>query len=137
MSAKRLYSIGAALRQETSAEPKVLGAVNSESLVEHVKNKGISMLEGEGQITGFNGLILGIAKERGLDATCILGEIDNPNLIQPKAVQSILKVLLDMLGIKPFNMKELDEEEDKKNGLQDQFSYPERAIEHSDQPGIA
>ncbi len=137
MNAKRLYSIGAALRQETGAEPKVLGAVNSEALVEQMKNKGISMLEGEGQITGFNGLILGIAKERGLDAACILGEIDNPNFIQPKTVQSILKVLLDMLGIKPFSMSELDEEEEKKNILKDQFSYPEKAIEQSNQAGIA
>jgi len=73
---KRLYSIGAALRQVSSEEPKVFGAVNNKQLLGHVKNFGITMLEGEGQIIGFNGLILGIAKERSLDAACILGEID-------------------------------------------------------------
>ncbi len=115
---KRLYSIGAALRQVSSEEPKVCGAVNNKQLLGYVKNFGITMLEGEGQITGFNGLILGIAKERGLDAACILGEIDNPNIVQPKAAQSILRVLVDMLGIQPFSMSELEEEEKRKKFME-------------------
>jgi proteasome assembly chaperone (PAC2) family protein len=137
MNAKRLYSIGAALRQASNAEPRILGAVNNEQLLEHVKNFNISMLEGEGQITGFNGLILGIAKERGLDAACILGEIDNPNIVQPKAAQNILKVLVNMLGIKPFNMSELDEEEKRKKFMEQQMSYLENVMERGEPPGIA
>lgn len=137
MNAKRLYSIGAALRQASNAEPRILGAVNNEQLLGHVKNFKISMLEGEGQITGFNGLILGIAKERGLDAACILGEIDNPNIVQPKAAQNILKVLIDMLGIKPFNMSELDEEEKRKKFMEQQMSYLENVMERGEPPGIA
>jgi hypothetical protein len=137
MKVKRLYTIGAALRQASSDEPKVFGAVNNEQLLEHVKNSGITMLEGEGQITGFNGLILGIAKERGLDATCILGEIDNPNIVQPKAAQNILKVLIDMLGIKPFNMSELDEEEKRKQFMEQQMTYLENVMERGEPPGIA
>ncbi len=137
MNAKRLYSIGAALRQTSNAEPKILGAVNNEQLLEYVKNFDISVLEGEGQITGFNGLILGIAKERGLDAACILGEIDNPNIVQPKAAQSILKVLVDMLGIEPINMSELDEEEKRKKFMEQQMSYLENVMERGEPPGIA
>ncbi len=36
----------------------------------------MQILEDEGQITGFNGLILGIAQEFNLDGICLLGEID-------------------------------------------------------------
>src|SRR3989337_267140 len=114
MNVKRLFSIGAALRPTSSAEPKVFGAVNNEQILDDVKNHGLVMLEGEGQITGFNGLILGIAKEQGVDAVCILGEIDNPGVIQPKAAQNILQLLINMLNQKPFNMDELDEEEKRK-----------------------
>lgn len=137
MNVKKLYSIGAALRQTSSAEPKIFGAVNNEQMLEHIKNFGVELLEGEGQISGFNGLILGIAKERGLAATCILGEIDNPNIVQPKAAQNILKVLVNMLDIKPFNMNELDEEEKRKKFMEQQMSYLENVMERGEPPGIA
>jgi hypothetical protein len=134
---KCLYSIGAALRQASSAEPKVFGAVNNDQLTKLVKTYGVSLLEGEGQITGFNGLILGIAKERGLDAACILGEIDNPNIVQPKAAQTILKTLVGILGIPAFNMSELEEEEKRKKFMEDQMSYLEQVMERGEPPGIA
>jgi hypothetical protein len=137
MSVKRLYSIGAALRPASSAEPKVFCAVNNEHILEDVRSHGLVMLEGDGQITGFNGLILGIAKEQGIDAACILGEIDNPGVIQPRAAQSILKLLINMLGIKPFTMDELDEEEKRKKFMEQQMSYMERVMERGEPPGIA
>jgi len=137
MNVKRLYSIGAALRPASSAEPKVFGAVNNEQILDDVKNHGVVMLEGEGQITGFNGLILGIAKEQGVDAVCILGEIDNPGVIQPKAAQNILKLLINMLNIKPFSMDELDEEEKRKQFMEQQMGYLERVMERGEPPGIA
>ena len=137
MNVRRLYSIGAALRPVSGAEPKVFGAVNNEQLLDDVKNHGVVMLEGEGQITGFNGLILGIAKEQGVDAVCILGEIDNPGVIQPKAAQNILKLLINILGIKPFSMDELDEEEKRKKFMEQQMGYLERVMERGEPPGIA
>jgi hypothetical protein len=137
MNVRRLYSIGAALRPASSAEPKVFGAVNNEQILDDVKKQGVVMLEGEGQITGFNGLILGIAKEQGVDAVCILGEIDNPGVIQPKAAQNILKLLINMLNIKPFSMDELDEEEKRKQFMEQQMGYLERVMERGEPPGIA
>jgi hypothetical protein len=137
MNVKRMYSIGAALRPVGSAETRVFGAVNNQNIVEEVKNHGLVMLEGEGQITGFNGLILGIAKERGIDAVCILGEIDNPSVIQPRAAKDILRLLVNMLGIKPFNMDELDEEEKRKKFMEQQMGYLEKVMERGEPPGIA
>jgi proteasome assembly chaperone (PAC2) family protein len=136
MNAGALYSIGAALRQP-GAGGKVLAAVNNPALVQPLKQAGAEMLQGEGQISGFNGLVLGFAKERGIDAACVLGEIDNPNIIQPKAAQSILQVLLRLLGLESFDMAQLDEEEKRKNFMEQQVGYLEKVIERGEPPGVA
>jgi proteasome assembly chaperone (PAC2) family protein len=137
MNAKVLYSIGAALRQSSTADERVFAAANNVEMMDNLKNAGAKMLRGEGQISGFNGLVLGLAKERGLDAACILGEIDNPNVIQPKAAQSILRVLLRILDIAEFDMSELDDEERRKQFMEQQVSYLEKTMERDGPPGVA
>jgi len=58
---------------------------------------------GEGNITGLNGLLLGIARRRGLEAVCVMGEI--PVYLQgfpfpyPKGSKSVLEVLASALGM--------------------------------------
>jgi hypothetical protein len=42
-----------------------------------------------------------------------------------------------MLGIKPFNMDELDEEEKRKKFMEQQMGYMERVMERGEPPGIA
>src|SRR5438309_11776765 len=71
-----LYSIGAALRPPHPTEPKLFGITSSPKLVNLIKKQKIELLNGKGQITGFNGLVLGIAKEKNLESICILMEID-------------------------------------------------------------
>jgi uncharacterized protein len=136
MNANTIYSIGAALRQPGSGG-RVLAAFNNPTLLHPLKEAGAEILHGEGQISGFNGLVLGLAKERGIDAACMLGEIDNPNIIQPKAAQSILNVLVKVLGIASFDMTQLDDEEKRKNFMEQQVGYLERVIERGEPPGVA
>jgi proteasome assembly chaperone (PAC2) family protein len=56
-----------------------------------------------GSITGLNGLLLGVAKKRGIEAVCVMGEI--PVYLQglpfpyPKASRSVLDVLTAALGL--------------------------------------
>jgi hypothetical protein len=136
MDVQSLYSIGAALRQATG--DRVYAAANSASMAEQVKKQaGVEMLQGEGQISGFNGLIIGLAKERGIDAACLLGEIDNPNIIQPRAAQTILQALLKVLGVPAFDMAQLGEEEKRKKFMEQQVSYLEKTMEKGEPPGIA
>ena len=140
VDAKMLYSIGAALRQNTSTSTSggVYGAVNNEQIVDNISKFNVNVLEGEGQIIGFNGLILGLAKDRGLNAMCILGEIDNPNVIQPITAKAILHTLTKILGIPPLDMKELEEEEKRKKFMEQQMNYLENVMEHGGKPpGIA
>jgi len=67
---------------------------------------------GQGNITGLNGLLLGVAKNRGLEAICVMGEI--PIYLQgfpipyPKASKSVLEVLGAALEI-GVEMEEITE----------------------------
>ena len=132
-----LYSIGAALRQPSPAEPKLFGATTNPKLLAVLRKEKLELLQGNSQITGLNGLILGIAKEKKLDSVCILGEIDNPNIIQPKAAEMILAALLRILKLEPLDMKELEDEEKRKKFMEQQMNYMDGLARKDNQAGIA
>ncbi len=109
---QRVYTSGAAVTQiHHTARPRVWAVPNKQSLVaeiQHYENTILmSQIEGrsdQGVITGLNGLLLGVAKKRGLEAICLMGEI--PYYLQgapwpyPKGSKSVLEVLLKILDIK-------------------------------------
>jgi hypothetical protein len=59
------------------------------------------ILRGNLRIAGLNGLILGMAKERGMEGVCLLGEVPSyaTQIANPKASLSVLGILSKMLGI--------------------------------------
>ncbi len=71
---------------------------------------------GHGNITGLNGLLLGVAKKRGVEAICLMGEIpvylQGLPLSYPKASKSVLEVLSHSLGVEA-NLDSLDELDQK------------------------
>jgi proteasome assembly chaperone (PAC2) family protein len=79
---------------------------------------------GQGVITGLNGLLLGVAKKRGLEAVCLMGEI--PYYLQaapwpcPKGSKSVLEVLTKILGIK-IDLSKLDELAEKVEAEVEEF----------------
>ena len=109
---QRVYTSGAtvALSHHT-AKPRVWAVTTREDLIEEVKRYEntvlMSEIEGrddQGSIAGLNGLLLGIAKKRGFEAICLMGEIPDylsgVPLPYPKASKSVLEVLTSMLGIR-------------------------------------
>jgi proteasome assembly chaperone (PAC2) family protein len=83
---------------------------NSESLIPEIRGYGNTVLMsdiegrgGHGNITGLNGLLLGVAKKRGFEAICLMGEIpvylQGLPLSYPKASKSVLEVLSHSLKI--------------------------------------
>lgn len=117
---QRVYSSGAAVAPiHHTMKPRVWAVPNREDLIEEVRRyeNTVIMSEieergGEGSITGLNGLLLGVAKKRGLGAICLMGEI--PYYIQgspwpyPKASKSVLEVLTKNIGIE-IDPSQLDE----------------------------
>lgn len=117
---RRVYTSGAAVAQiHHTARPRVWAVPNSENLIEEVKQYENTILmstiegrRGQGFISGLNGLLLGAAKKRGLEAICVMGEI--PYYLQaapwpyPKGSRSVLEVLAKLLGI-DIDLGRLDE----------------------------
>lgn len=73
---------------------KVWIAATSRKLTLNFKNLNLKTLK-EGQISGLNGLILGIAKDKNIDGVCLLGEIPiyTIQIENPKASLAVLEVL--------------------------------------------
>jgi len=108
---RRIYTSGAAVAPiHHTMRPKVWLVPNSENLIGEMRGYENTVLMsdiegrgGQGNITGLNGLLLGVAKKRGLEAICVMGEI--PLYLQgfpfpyPKASKSVLEVLSAAIGI--------------------------------------
>jgi len=108
---RRVYTSGAAVTQiHHTTRPRVWAVPNSQNAIAEVKQYEntilMSQIEGRGNqgvITGLNGLLLGVAKKRGIEAICLMGEI--PYYLQaapwpyPKGSKSVLEVLLKILDV--------------------------------------
>jgi proteasome assembly chaperone (PAC2) family protein len=97
----RIYSCAAAVtRIHHSEEIKVWGAATTSNLVEELARHNV-ILRGNLRIAGLNGLILGMAKERGMDGVCLLGEVPSyaTQMTNPKASLAVLRVLAETLEI--------------------------------------
>jgi proteasome assembly chaperone (PAC2) family protein len=97
----RVYSCAAAVtRIHHSEEAKVWGAATAPKLVDEL-NKHNVILRGNLRIAGLNGLILGMAKERGMEGLCLLGEVPAyaTQIANPRASLAVLSILVKMLGI--------------------------------------
>lgn len=117
---QRVYTSGAAVSQiHHTTKPRVWAVPNNEKLITELKQYEntilMSQIEGrsdQGVITGLNGLMLGVARKRGFDAVCLMGEI--PYYLQgvpwpyPKASKSVLEVVTRILNIE-IDLSYLDE----------------------------
>jgi proteasome assembly chaperone (PAC2) family protein len=112
LGCKRIYTSGACVSlTHHQMKPRVCAVVSSENLrgeVERYPNtivisKTGGRREGEGTITGLNGLLLAVAKKRGLESMCLMGEIPDwlsgATFPYPKASRSVLEVFAEILGI--------------------------------------
>ena len=109
---QRVYTSGACVSPiHHQMRPRVCAVVTSEGLKEEVKGYPNTIFmsdlegrsEGEGVITGLNGLLLGIAKKRGVEGICLMGEIPDwlsgASFPYPRASKSVLNVFAKILGI--------------------------------------
>lgn len=117
---RRIYTSGAAVSAiHHTHDPRVWAVPNSRSLIDEIKRykntvimSEIEERQGQGSITGLNGLTLGVARQRGIDAICLMGEI--PVYLQgfplpyPKATRAVLEVFGQVLGF-DIDLREMDE----------------------------
>jgi hypothetical protein len=117
---QRIYTSGAAVAlTHHSLKPRVWSVASRDDLNREMRSYGNIILMGEtegwgdhGSITGLNGLLLGMAKKRGFETVCLMGEI--PDYLAaapfpyPHASKSVLEVLAKILGIE-VNYSALDQ----------------------------
>lgn len=106
---KRVYTFAAMPSvMEHTNKPKVWGVVTHPSLAKDLRDYGVSLMN-EGQISGMNGLLLAVAKERGFQGICLLGELPyyTIQIENPKSSKAVLEILCKMLGIE-VDTSELD-----------------------------
>jgi uncharacterized protein len=108
LGVRNIITLGAAHRDMVMPERRVFYAATGESLGKLAESLGALPLEGEGYITGFNGLLLGVGLENGIEGLCLLGEIDNPEIPQPLSSKSVLKVLAKILELGELDLTQLD-----------------------------
>jgi len=105
---KRIYTCAAALTRIHHTElPNAWGVATSQQTAEELKKYDLGGKDNL-QISGLNGLLLGVAKERNVDSICLLGEVPiyTTRLQNPMAALVVLEALTKMLGVK-IDMTEL------------------------------
>ncbi len=109
---QRVYTSGACVSLiHHQMKPRVCAVISSEELIKELKKYQNTILiseiggrgGGEGTITGLNGLLLAVAKKRGVESICLMGEIPDwlsgASFPYPKAARSVLEVFAEILGI--------------------------------------
>ncbi len=120
LGCRRIYTSAASVTMiHHTARPRVWAVPNTPALLTEVRKYGNTILmsevgspNGNGLISGLNGILLGVAKNRGIEAVCLMGEV--PYYLQaapwpyPKASISVLEVLGSILGLR-LDLHELHE----------------------------
>ena len=111
---RRVYTAGAAVAPvHHTSVPRVWAVPNKWELVDEARGypNTIIMSEtgergGRGNITGLNGVLIGVAKKRNLGGICLLGEIPiyiahfpGHTILYPKASEAILELLSTSLKV--------------------------------------
>ncbi len=98
---RRIYTCAAALtRIHHTEQPRAWGVATSQPVADDLAAYDL-VQRGNLQIAGLNGLLLGVAKERGIEGVCLLGEVPTyaTRIQNPMAALAIVNVLTGMLGI--------------------------------------
>lgn len=96
---KMIYTLGGLGIGRIVEKPKVYGAVTSDRFISGLEKLGVIVRrDGMGQIIGVSGLLLGLAKIRGLEGMCLMGETSGYYL-DPNSAKAVLEVLCKILGV--------------------------------------
>jgi len=98
---ERVFTFAAmATQMHPERDCRVFAAATSPIALAELNNVDVEILE-EGRIGGLNGVLLGLAAERGLNGTCLLGEMPHifAHVPFPKASLAVLRVFTKLADI--------------------------------------
>ena len=133
---RRIYTM-AAYPNDYANEPQVYGVYTDEGLRDELGGHGVSFIEGEGAVNGLNGILIGVAKNRGIEGVCLMGEIRYANVPQHMSSKAVLERLADILGLEidtaPLERRarKIDASIRKSLGEYDEYGEPVKKEEKS------
>jgi len=93
-SAKFIYTLGGFhTNRSINNHPKTFVTTTSREITKQMQDMGIETTPQKSIITGFNGLILGFAKQNSIHGIGMYGELADPKVPQYRAAISIIKTL--------------------------------------------
>ena len=91
------------LEEEAEGSPEILGAVTDSDLIEEYEDYDVNFEDTDskiGMIVGGTGLLLGMAKNRDMEALSLMGETAGfPILTDPKSAEGVVEVLSNILDL--------------------------------------
>ncbi len=104
-----VYTFAAALVSQFSDQSRVWAAATDDEQLTRLEEEGLG-LKGDFYIAGMNGLLLSVARERGIRATCLLGETPRymSEMRNPIASKAVLEAVTRLLKIE-IDMTEMNE----------------------------
>ena len=107
LKGKFIYTIGGYnIAQTIKEKPRVFGYASNEKVAKRLKGNDILFGESSGTIMGSAGLIIAFAKEKGVDAVCLMGETTFMD-VDAAGAKAVLAVLSKQLGLST-NTQNLD-----------------------------
>ena len=108
-SAKFIYTLGGFhTNRQLGKDPQTFVTATSRQLKEQLEKSNFETTPQKSLITGFNGLVLGYAKENGISGIGLYGELNEPEIPQYRAAKSIIKTLEKLTYQKLGDTAELD-----------------------------
>jgi uncharacterized protein len=101
LQVERVFTFAAmGTRMHPDQASRVFGAATDAETLAELEREAIEILE-DGHIGGLNGVLLGVAAERGLHGACLLGEMPHifAQLAYPKASLAVLEVFATIAGV--------------------------------------
>lgn len=109
---RRIYTVGGFFASLLhTGKPQILAVVNEPSLKRAIKGYEVEIGEDYHGPTSMNGLLLGVAKERGIEGISLWGQVPHyiGELPNPKIAHAAISVLTQMLKLS-LNLSELVDE---------------------------
>ncbi len=131
MGVERVFTFAAmATQMHPEHESRVFAAATDQQTLDELKQLELELLE-SGNISGLNGVLLGVAAEAGLRGACLLGEM--PHIFSqfpfPRASLAVLEKFIKMSGIE-LDLEELrSQAHAMEEKLGEILSQVERAIQ--------
>jgi len=108
-SAKFIYTLGGFhTNRPLNKNPKTFVTATSAELTKQMKGLQVDTTPQKSIITGFNGLILGFAKQNDIQGIGMYGELNEPQIPQYRAAISIIKTLEKLTYRKLGNTSQLE-----------------------------